>query len=117
PLATSLSAAITSGATNGVVQVGSPFTITVTALNGQGQQATQFTNIPGTITLLSAPAGGTVLGPSQQPITSVPYTVTFVNGVANFTGLSATLAGTYLVRISANGLFVDLTFTAQGRQT
>jgi hypothetical protein len=83
-----------------------PFTITVTAIDSQGNVATSYNNQPATLQVVSAPAGGTVIG---------PFTTTFVNGVAQFANLRVTKYGTYLVRITSGSLIVQLTLVSNGR--
>ncbi len=98
--ASRLTAALTSA-----VSVATPFGIRVVARDQFGNPVPGF-NQPATITILSAPAGATLTG---------PRTANFVNGVATFNNLRVNLAGRYVLRIIAGGLFVDLVINAQGR--
>jgi autotransporter-associated beta strand protein len=101
PPPTSLVARLT-----GPVAVGSLFGITAVANTAQGSQA--FYNQPATLTLLSAPPGGTVSGSTST---------SFVSGRATFSNLAVSTGGRYIVRIATGTLFVDLAFDAAGRQT
>jgi hypothetical protein len=70
----------------------------VTAFTGQAS-----------ISLVSFPAGGALSGTLKA---------TFVNGVATFSGLKVTKAGSYVLRVTApGGLTLSITITTLGRQT
>jgi hypothetical protein len=98
--------------------VGSPlppstaFTLQVFAAGADGSLASGY-NKPVSFVVLSAPPGGAITGVRNT---------TFVNGVANFTGLRLTRTGVYVIRVITNPtpgtvLFVDLTIDTQGRLT
>lgn len=100
PPASRLTAVLTSPAA-----VGSAFGIRVVARDQFNNPVGDF-NFSATLTVLSAPVGGTLTGPRNAG---------FGNGVANFNGMGVTRAGRYVVRFTAGGLFVDLVINAQGR--
>ncbi len=82
---------------SGSVTAGSPFTLTVTAVEGSGAVDTAFS---GTVTVAMAndPGGATLSGPCS---------VTAQGGVATFTGLSVNKAGLgYTLTVSGSGLAV-----------
>jgi autotransporter-associated beta strand protein len=90
------------------------FNLAVYAENSTSNVVSSF-NGPVTLTVLSTPTGGALTNSSGV---KAPLTATFVNGIAVFTGIKVSLAGSYVVRLTAaNGLFVNITITTLGRQT
>lgn len=89
------------------VGVGLPFSVTAVARDATGAVA-EIYQAPGTVSVASAPPGATLSG---------NVTVNFVNGVAQFTGLTVNRAGRYVLRVTSGTLVIDLTFTTVGRQT
>ncbi|MBI3409393.1 MAG: Ig-like domain repeat protein [Planctomycetes bacterium] len=79
----------------------SPFTITVTAKDSNGNTDLNY-NKPASLTVLSKPAGATVTIP----------TPTMANGVLTFTGLQVSAIGTYTFQITWGSLVINVTFTA-----
>jgi Bacterial Ig-like domain (group 3) len=111
PLATGLAVSLSQGSNHGsTMSVNTPFAITVTAFDQQGHNATNLNGQPAQLIVLSSPSGGSLTG---------PLNVQFVHGIARFSGLIATAAGEYMVRAfdPVDGLFLDFTFIASGRQT
>jgi autotransporter-associated beta strand protein len=100
--ATSLAASIATA-----VSVNNPFAIKVAALTSSNTVASGFTG-PATLTVVGVPPLGALKG---------PMTATFVNGVATFSGLSITTAGTYSVVVTSGTLSVKFTFSSFGRRT
>jgi hypothetical protein len=89
------------------VIINTAFSITVLALNAQGNQDPTF-NQPATLSVFSAPAGGALSGPA---------TATFSDGSVTFSGLTVNVPGSYTVVITAGGLQTSLTFSTTGRQS
>jgi hypothetical protein len=87
--------------------INTPFDIHVLALGADNSFVPGF-NGPATLTVLSVPAGGALSG---------PLTATFSGGSADFGNLTVNARGTYKVRISSGGLFVDLSFNVTDRVT
>ncbi len=100
----SLSAVASGGGREGV---GSPFSITVTALTSTGTTDTTYSGTA-TITVESSSSLGVVGG---------NLTATFVNGVATFTGLTISKAGTYVLEITTGNVETTITISSTGRQT
>lgn len=71
--------------------------------NAQGTQITSY-NKPVTASITSGPSGGTLSGTT---------TVSFSNGVANFTGLKFSTAGTYTLHFDSDGIILDVTITVK----
>jgi autotransporter-associated beta strand protein len=86
-------------------QVGSPFSITVQALDPKGNLVTGDNNLV-TITVKSAPAGGSLTGSTIAR---------FSGGVATFSGLGVTAGGTWVIVITSNGVSQQVTFNSTGR--
>jgi hypothetical protein len=99
PQPTSLSSVVTTAAS--ALTVNTPFSIAVTALNGLGQRAAGY-NAPVSVLILSAPPNGTITG---------NLTGTLSSSVFTFTGLSATVAGTYSLEIVSGSLVEFLTLS------
>ena len=88
------------------VVVGSPFGATLAAEDASGNVDSTFTGAV-TVNLQNGPGGGVLLGTT---------TVNAVKGVATFTNLSVTAAGTYTLIFSASGLTVaSATVVASGQ--
>ena len=84
------------GLTYGVAGV--PFREDVTLIGlSEGYEVTADTNAPVTLTVEPGSTGAAVRGPTSS-------TVAAVHGVATFTGLSATVVGTYFLRFSTPGV-------------
>ncbi len=90
--------------------VNSAFAVNVVAYNAQGKVATGL-NGTGTIAVIKAPSGGQIV-----PIGGSTVSVTFTQGRLHVSGLSATIAGRYTLQIAVDGLVVDLSIYASGRQ-
>src|SRR5207249_4035068 len=89
------------------VITGTPFVLTVTALDSDGNQVfADFDAV--SFALVSAPVSGTLTGTKSG---------SFKNGLATFGGLTVNKPGNYKVRITGSGLTIDFTFPASGRQT
>jgi autotransporter-associated beta strand protein len=89
------------------------FNLAVYAENGQSSVVSNF-NGPVTLTVVSTPTGGALTNSSGV---KAPLSVTFVNGIAVFTGLKVTLAGSYVVKLTTpSGLNLTITITTLGRQ-
>jgi hypothetical protein len=84
-------------------QVNPSYTLTVDAMTNPTTLDSTY-NGPVSFTVVSAPAGGSITGPSST---------NFVNGVARFTPLKIT-DGTYTVEIVSGELVLDFTFTISG---
>ena len=69
--------------------------------------------------LVSAPAGGTLLGPNADPNFGAVSSTVYQGGVATFAGLTPTKAGFYTIRVfdTFNFIFADFTISVVGRQT
>jgi hypothetical protein len=89
------------------------FNLAVYAENVQSAVVSNFTGTA-TLTLVSAPTGGTL---TNSAGVKPPLTATFVNGIAVFTGLKLTVAGSYVVRITAPGGLTTTITIPLGRQT
>jgi large repetitive protein len=101
-------ASLVASLNNGVsVTVNTPFSITATALDAQGHQATSF-NQPAVLSVISAPPGAFLSGNPNG---------TFSGGALTLSNLAVNVTGTYEVEISAGGLVTTLTFNVGGRQT
>ena len=85
--------------------VGQPFSISVQALDPNGQIVAGNNNLV-YITVLSHPAGGTLTG---------AVIARFSHGQATFANLGVTAAGPYTIRITSNGLSLTLTINTNGR--
>jgi len=96
--------AVRLASSNLTVAANTLFNIAVTALTTQNTTATTF-NSSATITLISKPAGATVGGPT---------TGAFSGGMATFANFSVDTSGTYIYRIVAANLTLDVTITATG---
>jgi hypothetical protein len=88
--------------------VNAPFTIQAVARGADNSLVPGFSG-PATLTVLSVPTSGAMVTGSR--------TSAFSGGVATFAGLSVNKTGTYKVRISSGGLFVDLTISVTDRVT
>jgi hypothetical protein len=97
-----------------IVSIGSNFSILVNAENAQNATVANFTGMA-TLTLVSAPTGGAILSGTTS-IAAIAPTATFVNGVATFSGLKVTVAGSYVVRITSGTFTTTLTIPAAQRQ-
>lgn len=104
PPAVRLAVTVTPSSTVGV---NTPFSLTVRALDAANQLSTTY-NQPGAVVIASGPAGGTLGG---------NVTATFVNGVAQFTGLRVSRNGRYVLRVTTGTLVFDLVINTTGRQT
>jgi hypothetical protein len=99
-----------------LVDVNSPFSLTVTVLDANNQQVfNDFAAVA--IVLISGPSGGTL---TSGGVATTTLNGTLKNGTITFTGLTVTKAsiGTtpYVVRITSGGLTTTLSFQT-GRQT
>jgi autotransporter-associated beta strand protein len=86
--------------------VGTPFNVTVQALNNGALATTD--NDPVRIIVVPPATGGTVLG---------NLSMNFSSGTATFQNLVVTKGGTYTLRILSDGLEVDVSVSTSGRQT
>ena len=103
----------TTSAANNNLATGTTFSVFAGAFDANGNPTPGFTNRPATIAVIATPStGGTVIGSAGNS-----FSTTFVNGGAEFDGLSVTAPGTYTLRITSGVLYYDLTFTTFGRQT
>jgi hypothetical protein len=91
-----------------LVGINTAFSLTVKALDASNNVVVADSGAPVSITLVSGPALGALTG---------SLTGTLTNGVFTFTGLKVTRAGSYTVRITANGLTQLFTFSTLSRQT
>lgn len=103
PLATSMKASLSPAFGVGI---NSPFTLSVTAYDVFGNVAIGH-NQTVTLTLLSAPVGGTLTGTLSK---------TFSSGFVSFSDLRVTKAGSYTIRITSGTLVQDITVTTIGRR-
>ena len=93
------------GAPISSIQTLSLFNLTVNAENSTGATVTSFPTSTATITVTSQPSAGAFTG---------TLTATMTNGVATFTNLRVTKAGSYTIVVSVGGLTETITFTTGG---
>jgi hypothetical protein len=89
-----------------IVLVNGAYNLTVDALDAAGAVVKTY-NAPATVSIVSGPPGAILVG---------PLATNFVNGVAEFDGLSLTESGTYTLGIFSGGFETTVTFTTSGRQ-
>jgi hypothetical protein len=89
------------------VTLNAPFSITVTAVDAQGNAATGFSE-PAVLSVVSAPAGAFLSGNPNM---------TFSGGSVTFGNLTVNVTGAYEVEITAGGLTTTLNFSTRGRQS
>jgi autotransporter-associated beta strand protein len=88
-------------------QVGALFSVSAAALGPSGLVTAL--NGVATIAAVGGPPGGGLAGPATARV---------VNGLVTFANLSVTVIGTYRLRVTILGVFIDLVFTTTGgRQT
>jgi hypothetical protein len=96
-----------SGTVNGPVITNTPFSVSVVALDSQGNQAPGF-NSSAVLSVVSAPAGGVLSGNPDG---------TFSGGALTLNNLEVNVTGTYTINITAGGMVVTLSFSTSGRQS